>query len=176
MLIYDALKKDHEKLKSLLDELLSLTEKDERRNSLIAEIRDELIPHARAEESVFYNSLRSIEGTKPLIKESFQEHIEAEALLRTLQMRDKIDVEWRTTAQKLKDSLVHHIREEEGAIFTAAREYLTSQEAEMMADAFERMKPEIRKEGFVKTTFDLVANMMPPRFMSSFRENNNPKV
>lgn len=170
MLIYDALKKDHEKVKGLLDELLAVTEGDPRRNQLIKSIRDELIPHSRAEESVLYNSLRSIDATKDLVRESFQEHLEAEALLRTLQMKDKIDADWRTTAGKLKEALVHHIREEESAVFAAAQEYLTEREAEMMADAFEKMKPEIRKENILQTTVDLIANLMPPRFASVFRD------
>lgn len=170
MLIYDALKKDHEKVKGLLDELIALTEGDPRRNQLIKSIRDELIPHARAEESILYNSLRSIDATKDLVREGFQEHVEAEALLRTLQMKDKIDADWRTTAGKLKEALAHHIREEETAVFAAAQEYLTEREAEMMGEAFEKMKPEIRRENILQTTVDLIANMMPPRFASVFRD------
>lgn len=170
MLIYDALKNDHGKVKELLEELVALTEGDQRRGTLIASIRDELIPHARAEESVLYNSLRSIDATKNLVRESFQEHLEAEALLRTLQMKSKIDADWRTTAQKLKDALLHHIREEETSVFAAAREYLTEREAEMMGAAFERMKPEIRRENILQTTVDLIANLMPPRFAGVFRD------
>jgi len=170
MLIYEALKKDHDTVRQLLNELVQLGEKDEdRRHSLVDQIRDELIPHARAEESVFYNSLRAIDSAKDIIMHSYQEHMEAETLLRTLQVKDKIDVDWKTTAQKLKKALEHHIHEEEGKIFTVARQLFTEEEARMMGEAFEQLKPEVKEEGFLRTTLDMVANLMPPRFAASIR-------
>jgi hemerythrin superfamily protein len=169
MLIYDALKKDHEKVKSLLNQLLLLDDKSENRSELIDEIRDELIPHARAEEAVFYNSLRSTDAAKDIIMHAYGEHVEAEAMLKTLQMKDKIDADWKLTARKLKEALEHHIKEEEGRIFNVAKQVFTEQEAMQFGDAFERMKPEIKEEGFMGTTFDLIQNLMPPRFMKTLR-------
>jgi hemerythrin-like domain-containing protein len=156
MLIYEELKKDHEKVKS----------------QLIKAIRDELIPHARAEEAVFYNTLRSIDSAKDIVMHGYQEHLEAETQLRMLQLRDKIDVEWKETAQKLKSAVEHHIQEEEGKIFNVAKQLFTNDEAVMMGDAFTKLKPDIKEEGFLSTTLDMVVNMMPPRFSKVFRTNN----
>jgi hemerythrin superfamily protein len=170
MLIYEALKKDHDKVRQLLNELISLNEKDNTRHAaLIEEIRDELVPHARAEESVFYNSLRAIDSAKDIVMHGFEEHMEAETLLRTLQAKDKIDADWKATAQKLKKALEHHIQEEEGKIFNVAQQLFTQDEARMMAEAFEQLKPEVREEGFMRQTLDMVANVMPPRFAASLR-------
>ena len=36
-------------------------------------------------------------------------------------------------------------------------------------EAFEKLKGEVQKQGFMKTTLDLIANMMPPRFATSIR-------
>ncbi len=170
MLIYDTLKKDHEELKVLLNELVMLNEnEDDRRHSLIDEIRDELVPHARAEESVFYNSLRSLDAAKDIIMHSYKEHMEAETLLRTLQLQDKIDAKWKETAKKFREAILHHIEEEEGKIFNVARQLFTEEEAVMMSEAFEKLKPEVREEGFVKNTIDMVANLMPVRFAQAVR-------
>lgn len=170
MLIYEALKKDHDKVRQLLNELISLDENDNNRHTaLIEEIRDELVPHARAEESVFYNSLRAIDSAKDIVMHGFEEHMEAETLLRTLQAKDKIDADWKATAQKLKKALEHHIQEEEGKIFNVAQQLFTQDEARMMAEAFEQLKPEVREEGFMRQTLDMVANVMPPRFAASLR-------
>ena len=171
MLIYDALKKDHETVKRLLSRLVGMNpETDEQaREDLINEIRDELIPHARAEESVFYNSLRSIETAKDLVLHGFEEHMEAEGLLRTLQLKEAIDMDWTKTARKLKEAVEHHISDEEGKIFNAAKQLFTDQEAEMMADAFEQLKPEVREGSFVQNTLDMIANLMPPRFAAPMR-------
>lgn len=170
MLIYEALKKDHDTVRQLLNELVMLGENDEqRRHSLIEQIRDELVPHARAEESVFYNSLRAIDSAKDVVMHGYQEHMEAETFLRTLQLKDKIDADWKATAQKLKKAVEHHIQEEEGKIFTVAQQLFTQEEAQMMGEAFEQLKPEVKEEGFLRTTLDMVANLMPPRFKASIR-------
>jgi hemerythrin-like domain-containing protein len=142
---------------------------DEDREEIIDNIRDELIPHARAEESVFYNSLRSIETAKDLVLHSFEEHMEAEGLIRDLQFKEAIDGDWMKTARELKSAVDHHISDEEGKIFDAAKQLFTDQEAEMMADAFERLKPEVKEGSFVQNTLDLIANMMPPRFAAPMR-------
>lgn len=170
MLIYEALRKDHEKVKALLTELVALANDDEKRHEeLIMQIRDELIPHARAEESVFYNCLRQLDAGKESVRHAYQEHLEAEYFLRTLQLRDKIDGDWKATAYKLKDALEHHIENEERKVFVVAESLLTQEEAEMMGNAFERIKPEVRGEGFMKTTLDMLVNMLPPRFSGSSR-------
>ncbi len=178
MQIYEVLKNDHKQIIQLLTELVELSEDaGDHRSKLISQIRDELIPHARAEEAVFYNSLRAIDSAKDVVMHGYQEHIEAETALRMLQVRDKIDTEWRTTANKLRDSIFHHIDEEENRIFSVAQQLFTKQEAEVMAVAFEKLKPEIKEEGLIKTTLDMVVNMMPPKIAASLRTYNvNPKI
>lgn len=164
MTIYEVLKKDHDIVKELLRKLVTLQEGDESRGSLIAKIRDELISHSRAEESVFYNSLRSMDLAKDVVMDGYQEHMEAEASLRLLQVKDKIDADWKKTAMKLKESVEHHVSEEEEKVFNVAKEFFSDREAEMMGNAFTELKAEVKNEGFLKTTFDLLVNLMPPRF------------
>ena len=163
MKIYDALKKDHVKVLSLLDELISLGEKDKGRELLVQEIRDELIPHSRAEEKLFYNSIRALDADSGKVMHSFAEHFAAETLLRSLQVGEKVNVNWKKTAKALREALSNHIREEETELFALAQKVLTDQEAEQIGLAFERLKPEIKEEGFMKTSLDMVANLMPPR-------------
>jgi len=169
MEIYEALKKDHEEVKELMDELIALKNDDDYRFVLIEEIRNHLIPHARAEESVFYNTLRAVNADKKIVFHGYQEHLEAETLLRTLQVMDKMNLEWKGTAEKLRDALQHHINEEETEIFAEARAAFTKEEAEAMCEAFEQLKPKIEQEGFVKNTMDMVINMMPPRLADKIR-------
>lgn len=163
--IYELLKKDHEKVKGLISQLLSLTQNNiESRHEIIQEIRDELIPHSRAEEEVFYNTLRFLDAGKGKVMHGYQEHLEAETLLRTLQLMDKINADWKATTEKLRDALEHHINEEETTIFGIARQTLTEEEAQKIGEAFLALKPKVQQEGFMKNTLDFVLNMMPPRF------------
>lgn len=173
MEIYEALKKDHAEVKELLNELINLNEKDEYRFVLIEEIRNALIPHARAEESVFYNTIRAVDVDKTIVLHGYKEHLEAETLLRTLQVQDKLDFSWKGTARKLQDALLHHIQEEEQEIFASAKNIFTKEEAVQMGEAFEKLKPEILKEGFLKTTVDMVVNMLPPRLAQGLRNFNS---
>ncbi|RYZ62145.1 MAG: hemerythrin domain-containing protein, partial [Proteobacteria bacterium] len=108
MEIYQALKKDHEKVKSLLQRLVGLADSDVKtRHSLVSQIRDELVPHSRAEEAVFYNSLRLVDDSKKVAMHGFAEHMEAETFLRTLQATDAVGAGWRPVAEKLKETLEH---------------------------------------------------------------------
>jgi hemerythrin superfamily protein len=170
MLIYDALKRDHDNLKGLLEELVNAADSDDRtRKRLIEQVRDEMVPHARAEEKVLYDSLRTIDVAKDLVMHSFGEHAEAEALLRSLQMMEFVRADWTKTARQLQQSVEHHIREEEGKIFSACRQLFIDEEARAMAEVFERLKPEAREGSFVQNTLDMIANMMPQRFAGPFR-------
>ncbi len=174
MQIYECLEKDHLKIKSLITELIDVGEGGETRRVklLIEEIRDELIPHSRAEEAIFYNVLGSIEqnNAQPLIlHHGYREHIETEAILRSLHAKELIDPEWKLLARKLQKAVVRHIQEEENEIFATARSLLTELDAEMMARAFEELKPQVQKEGWVQNTLDLVVSLMPPKYAATLR-------
>jgi hemerythrin superfamily protein len=169
MEIYEILKSDHEELKQLLNDLVVLKDDDDYRYVLIEEIRNALVPHSRAEESVLYNTLRAVNADKKMIFHGFQEHLEAETLLRTLQVMDTMNLGWRRVAQKLLAVVSHHIEAEEDEVFSEARKVFTSQEAVAMGEAFNELKPKVMEEGFLKSTADMVINLLPPRLADSIR-------
>lgn len=169
MEIYEALKADHEEVKEFLRELVALKEDDDYRFVLIQEISSALIPHARAEEAVFYNTLRAVDADKALVRHGYREHMEAEALLRTLQVMDKLDLTWKPIAEKLQEAVLHHIEDEENEIFAEARQAFTPEEAVGMAQAFTELKGKVSQEGIVKNTMDMVVNLMPPRLADRIR-------
>lgn len=169
MTIYEALKADHRKVDDLLKQLVALPDGSKDFGPLIQEIRDELIPHARAEEAVFYNSIRAVNTAQDLIWHGYQEHIEAETILRTLQALAMVNVEFRTLAKKLKSAITHHVEEEETKIMPVAEHLFTKEEAVAMAQAFEEMKPQVKDGSFMQSTLDLVANMLPVRLAAPLR-------
>lgn len=167
--IYEVLRRDHENLRKHLNELVSMKKDSKRRQLLLERIRDGLVPHSRAEEAVFYNSLRSVPVVSDEIWHGYREHMEAETYLRTLQVASVFNAEFKAVAKKLKEAVEHHIEEEESEIFRLAEGVLTNAEARQMATAFNRMKAQVKKESFLRTTVDMVANLMPLRFSRSFR-------
>ena len=171
--IYDALKKDHRALQELLDRLVRFSENDhDDWKSVVDQIRDEVIPHARAEEALFYNAIRELDSDNDVVGHSYVEHAMGEADLRALQAMKAIDVNWTKLAQKLRADLLHHIEEEESKVFAAAQALFTEEEAVMIGEAFERLKPEVREEGLVGTSMDLVLNMLPRRVASVFQKKD----
>ena len=169
MNIYDELRKDHKKVLSLLDQLIEAKESDlKSRERLVEEITDELIPHARAEEAVLYNSIRDVTSAGGAVGDAYREHLQAETLLRSLQVTDVVNINWVSGAKKLKENLEHHIAEEEGRLFSTAKKLFSDEEAKAMAEVFNQMKPMVRKQSFVGKSLDLMVNMMPARLRDAF--------
>lgn len=176
MQIYDILKQEHEEVKGLLNDLVALKKDDEYRFVLVEEIKSALLPHSRAEEATFYNTLRAVDADKSIVAHGFQEHVEAESLLRLLEIKDKANFDWQETAIKLRDALEHHITEEEGDIFSEARSMFSDDEAEAIGEAYLNLKPSFEGNGVVKSAVDLVVNMLPPRLADSIRGTDSSKI
>lgn len=171
MHLFEALIRDHDKIKDLMEELINLSDKDtESRDDLIEDIRDELIPHSRAEESILYNSLRALDAHTDAVMHSFREHMEAEGYLRMLQVEEKINISWKPTAHKLKQSVEKHLKEEEDRIFAIAREVITPEEAQELGSLFEKIKPQIQDESFLKNSIQMIENLMPLRFSTALKK------
>ena len=170
--IYTELKKDHEELKELLEQLIALDKEDDYREVLVQEIEQALVPHSRAEESVFYNSIRALNPDNSELIDSLKEHLEAETLLKTLKVKKTANIDWKPTAIKIKDALEHHIQNEESRIFSVARKIFSEEDAKMLGTAFVEMKSKVSSEGMQKSTFDFVVNLMPPRFVDKIKALN----
>jgi hemerythrin superfamily protein len=173
MNIYDALAKEHRRFEQLLDRLLAASKADnDEWKTALDELRRGVIAHAHAEEAVFYNALREADTAKGLVVHSYAEHAAAETEIRTLGAAKAIDANWTSLMEKLSKDLRHHIAEEEGKVFPAARSIFSEADAQQIGAAFERLRVETAKDGdsIIASTVDLVANMLPPRLVDSFRK------
>jgi hypothetical protein len=164
--IYLTLHADHERLKRLLQRVEEATELNEDTSELLHGVSHLLIPHSRAEEEVFYNSIRACDSGNDVVMHGYREHMEAEGLLRALQGMSMIGVEWTAAARKLREAIEHHIEEEETNVFEVARKLFDAEEATQLGHAFLALKSEIGQEGVVGNAIRLVKNLMPPRFRS----------
>ena len=125
----DLMRADHKKLKKLLDETLEAEGRDARAH-LIEHVRTELVVHERMEEEVFYPALKTHEKAKDIVLEGYEEHHVADVLLdELLDLREDTD-QWHAKVKVLKENIEHHIEEEEGEMFKAARKVLDTDELE----------------------------------------------
>ena len=116
------LKADHDKVKKLLSELETTTERGVKtRAELFATIKGELTVHEIIEEEIFYPELKAHPKAKDIVLEGFQEHHVVDLLMRELEALDVTDETWGAKAIVMKENIEHHIEEEEGEMFKTAR-------------------------------------------------------
>ena len=123
------LKADHDKVKTLLTELETTTERGiKTRQELFATIKGELTVHEVIEEEIFYPALKSHPKAKDIVLEGYEEHHVVDVLMGELEALDVSDERWGAKALVMKENIEHHIEEEEGEMFKQARQVFDRQE------------------------------------------------
>jgi predicted DNA-binding protein len=131
------LKTDHDKVKKLLTELESSTERGVKtRSELFSTIKGELTVHEIIEEEIFYPELKAHPKAQDIVLEAFEEHHVVDLLMGELESLDVSDETWGAKALVMKENIEHHIEEEEGEMFKQARRVF---DAEELKDLGERM-------------------------------------
>jgi hemerythrin superfamily protein len=135
------LKADHDKVKKLLTELESTTERGiKTRQELFATIKGELTIHEIIEEEIFYPELKSHPRAKEIVLEGYEEHAVVDTLMGELEQLSVDDETWGPKAKVMKENIEHHIEEEEGEMFKKARQVLDADELEDLGARMERRK------------------------------------
>ena len=138
---------DHKKVKRLLGELESTTERGVKtRTELFATIKGELTVHEIIEEEIFYPELKAHPKAKDIVLEGYEEHHVVDLLMGELESLDVSDETWGAKAKVMKENIEHHIEEEEGEMFKAARQVFDSAELEDLGRRMAQRKQEAQKE------------------------------
>jgi hemerythrin-like domain-containing protein len=141
------LREDHEKVKKLLNRLEGTTERGVKiRAELFATIKGELTVHETIEEEIFYPELKGHPKAKDIVLEGFEEHHVVDLLMGELEEMDVDDETWGAKAIVMKENIEHHIEEEEGEMFKAARQVFDRQELEDLGRRMEQRKLTAKKE------------------------------
>jgi hemerythrin superfamily protein len=125
--ILSVLKRDHRKVTELFAEIEDTTDKD-LRNDLFMTLKTELTIHSVTEEKLFYSRLKK--EAKEKISHSFDEHDEIRSYLEMLTglNLDPGTNQWMVVLKNLKNTVNHHVLEEESQIFQKARTILSEEE------------------------------------------------
>ena len=117
------LKADHDKVKKLLTELESTTERAiKTRTELFDTIKTELTVHETIEEEIFYPALKEHPKAKDIVLEGYEEHHVVDTLMGELEALPVDDETWGAKAKVMQENIEHHIEEEEGEMFAKARQ------------------------------------------------------
>ncbi len=141
------LKADHDKVKKLLSELETTTERGiKTREELFATIKGELTIHEVIEEEIFYPALKSHPKAKDIVLEGYEEHHVVDLLMAELESLDVSDETWGAKSLVMKENIEHHIEEEEGEMFKQARQVFDRQELEDLGARMEQRKTSAQRE------------------------------
>ena len=141
------IKDDHEKMRKLLTELESTTERGVKtREELYATIKGELTVHEIIEEEIFYPALKEHPKAKDIVLEAYEEHHVVDTVMAELEETPVDDETWGAKAKVMKENVEHHMEEEEGEMFQKARQVFDREELEELGTRMERRKAEAQRE------------------------------
>ena len=138
---------DHAKVKKLLDQLEATTERGVKtRQELFTRIKAELTVHEVIEEEIFYPALKEHPRAKEIVLEGYEEHNVVETLMGELSALPFDDETWGPKAKVMKENIEHHVEEEEGEMFSKARQVFDKAELEELGARMEARKEQAQRE------------------------------
>ena len=140
MNIYQRLKTDHDRQRSLTAEILDAARRLEERRCLFEALCDEIEAHAAAEEQTFYAELLALSQDQALARRSVAEHDAVAELLDVLSKLEMPSPRWLATFERLKERIDRHLDEEESVAFALARSMISQDRALKLGDSFKRLK------------------------------------
>ena len=138
---------DHRTVKELFKQFEKLTKQDgvdEEKAELVLRICNELTVHAQIEEEIFYPAVREAIDDDDLMDEADIEHASAKDLIAQLEDLEPGDDHYDARVTVLGEYVDHHVKEEEGEMFSKARK-ADVDTAELGAELAER-KQELMAE------------------------------
>ena len=143
----ELLKADHVKIKRLLTELESTTERGVKtRTELFATIKGELTLHEIVEEEIFYPELKAHPKAVDIVLEASEEHHVVDLLMSELEALDVAHETWGAKALVMKENIEHHIEEEEGEMFRQARQVFDAGELDDLGGRMSARKQSAGRE------------------------------
>ncbi|HVJ27968.1 MAG TPA: hemerythrin domain-containing protein [Vicinamibacterales bacterium] len=125
----EILERDHRRFEDLLKQGEDTTERARvTRRELLATLTAELNAHELKEEKVLYPALKSHPEARDIVLEGYEEHHVADLIVEELHQVATDDEKWGAKFKVLKESLEHHIQEEEGEMFKTARGIFSPEE------------------------------------------------
>jgi hemerythrin superfamily protein len=144
--ILDTLKKEHDEVKDLLDDL-SGAETPAQRRTLVQKIKAALVPHSKAEEKVVYDAVIALRD-KDAQMDGHEGYLEHEWAAKTLQRLETItnagSPEHKAAGKVLKELVEHHIDEEEKNVWADVKEHFSDEERKSMNVAFFAAKRRVK--------------------------------
>lgn len=144
--ILDTLKREHDEVKDLLENL-SDAETAAQRRTLVQKIKAALVPHTKAEEKVVYDAVIALRD-KHAQMDGHEGYLEHEWAAKTLQRLEAItnaaSPEHKAAGKVLKELVEHHIEEEERNVWADVKEHFSDEDRKKMNVTFFAAKRRVK--------------------------------
>ncbi len=141
------LEEDHARMRKLLDELESTTERGiKTRAELFSTIKGELTIHEIIEEEIFYPELKAHPKATDIVLEGYEEHHVIDLVMKELEETPVEDESWGAKAKVMKENVEHHMEEEEGEMFKQARSVFDRAELEDLGERMDARRRTAKEE------------------------------
>src|ERR1700683_869300 len=144
--ILDTLKKEHDEVKDLLENL-SDAETPAQRRTLVEKIKAALVPHTKAEEKVVCDAVIALRD-KDAQMDGYEGYLEHEWAAKTLQRLEAIanaaSPEHKAAGKVLKELVEHHIDEEERNVWADVRDHFSDDDRKEMNAMFLATKRRVK--------------------------------
>jgi hemerythrin-like domain-containing protein len=141
------LTEDHDKMKKLLSELETTTERGLKvRAELFSAIKGDLTIHEIIEEEIFYPELKAHPKAKDIVLEGYQEHHVVDLIMKELEETPVDDETWGAKSMVMIENVRHHMEEEEGDMFEKARSVFDRAELDDLGNRMEARRRTAREE------------------------------
>ena len=138
------LKEDHDKVRKILEDLDSTTERGVKtREELFTKVKRELEVHESVEEEIFYPALKEHPKAKDLVLEAYEEHHVVDMVMAEIAGLPFDDETWGAKCTVMKENVEHHIEEEEGEMFKQARQVFSKEELGDLGARMQARKEEL---------------------------------
>lgn len=138
------LEADHRRFEELLKQGEETTERAvKRRTQVLTALAATLNAHELIEETLLYPALKPHAQARDIVLEGYQEHHVADLIIKELHTLARDDEKWGAKFKVLKESIEHHIEEEEGNMFRTARAVLTREELNDLGRRMKALKNEV---------------------------------
>lgn len=146
MNVLEFLKQDHQQAMNIMNQIETAnTGGQQARTDLFNQLKSALTLHTRMEEQIFYPELENHQETRDLIREAYSEHQEVDELLAEISSLSPTSGDFNNKIAELRDSVEHHVNEEENQMFPKVQQILGQDQLNEMGRRMMEMKQGMRQ-------------------------------
>jgi hemerythrin superfamily protein len=141
----EMLVEQHQEVDELFEKIES-AKQPQKKWALFEEIADKLAVHATIEERHFYPAVKA-RRTEDILLESLEEHLAIKRVLADVLALDGIDDTFDAKLAVLKETVQHHVKEEQDDLFPKVKKLLDEETLQAIAQEMTATQEELLEQG-----------------------------